>query len=138
MKKEKVIRFGVSIEKELLQKFDNFVKQMKFANRSEAFRHLIQEALLKEQVKPGNYVAGAIAIVYNHHTRELVDKLIDIQHQFHENIISNMHIHLDHENCLEVIVVKGKYEGIIELANCLKGQKGISFGKLTITAVGKE
>ena len=116
----------------MLQKFDSFEKQIKFPNRSEVFRHLIQVALLKEQIRLGNYVAGSISIDYDCHTRELVDKLIDIQHQFHENIVLNMHIYLEHENCIEVIVVKGKYKDITELANCLKGQKGISFGKSTI------
>lgn len=133
-----IIRFGVSLEKELLEKFDILIKDKKYSNRSEAIRDLIRENLVKREWVEGKEVAGAITLVFDHHKRELVSILTDIQHDFHKLIISSQHIHLDHDNCLEIIVVRGKPTEVRELADKLRATKGVKYGSLSIATTGKE
>ena len=133
-----IIRFGVSLEKELLEKFDILIKDKKYSNRSEAIRDLIRENLVKREWVEGKEVAGAITLVFDHHKRDLVNSLTDIQHNFHTLIISSQHIHLDHDNCLEIIVVRGKSTEARELADKLRAAKGVKYGSLSIATTGKE
>jgi len=133
-----IIRFGVSLEKELLEKFDKLIKGKKYSNRSEAIRDLIRENLVKREWIEGKEVAGAITLVFDHHKRELLNTLTDIQHDFHTLIISSQHIHLDHDNCLEIIVVRGKPKEVRELADKLRATKGVKYGSLSIATTGKE
>lgn len=133
-----LFRFGVSLEKDLLDKFDKIIKAENYSNRSEAFRDLIREKLVKTEWQRGGNVAGAITLVYDHHKRDLLNVLTDIQHDFHNLIISGQHIHLDHNNCLEIIVVKGKPEGIRDLANRLKSAKGVKHSQLSMTSTGEK
>ena len=133
-----IIRFGVSLEKELLEKFDKLIKGKKYSNRSEAIRDLIRENLVKREWVEGKEVAGAITLVFDHHKRELMNTLTDIQHDFHTLIISSQHIHLDHNNCLEIIVVRGKPKEVRELADKLRATKGVKYGALSIATTGKE
>lgn len=133
-----IIRFGVSLEKELLGKFDILIKEKKYPNRSEAIRDLIRENLVKREWVEGKEVAGAITLVFDHHKRDLVNILTDIQHDFHTLIISSQHIHLDHDNCLEIIVVRGKPTEARELADKLRATKGVKYGSLSIATTGKE
>jgi len=133
-----IIRFGVSLEKELLEKFDKLIKEKKYSNRSEAIRDLIRENLVKREWIEGKEVAGAITLVFDHHKRELLNTLTDIQHDFYQLIISSQHIHLDHDNCLEIIVVRGKPVEVKELADKLKSTKGVKYGALSIATTGKE
>ncbi len=133
-----IIRFGVSLEKELLEKFDILIKERKYPNRSEAIRDLIRENLVKREWVEGKEVAGAITLVFDHHKRDLVNILTDIQHDFHKLIISSQHIHLDHDNCLEIIVVRGKPTEVRELADKLRASKGVKYGALSIATTGKE
>jgi len=130
-------RFGVSLEKSLLDKFDKLIKSENYSNRSEAFRDLIREKLVKTEWQREDNVAGAITIVYDHHKRDLLNALTDIQHDFHKLIISGQHVHLDHNNCLEIIVVKGKPKKIKLLANKLKSVKGVKHSQLSMTSTGK-
>lgn len=132
-----LIRFGVSIEKELLAKFDRYIKHKNYPNRSEAFRDLIRDSLVKKEWLEEHEVAGAITLVYNHHKRELVNKLTDIQHDFHGLVVSSQHIHLDGDNCLEIIAVKGNPKRIVNLANNLKATKGVKHGALTMATTGR-
>ncbi|MBL7130312.1 MAG: nickel-responsive transcriptional regulator NikR [Candidatus Omnitrophica bacterium] len=132
-----LIRFGVSIEKDLLVKFDKHIKQKGYQNRSEAFRDLIRQDLVKQEWLEGKEVAAAITLVYDHHKRELVNKLTNIQHDFHELIVSSQHIHLDHNNCLEIIAVKGSPNRIQLLANKMKAAKGVKHAALTVATTGK-
>jgi CopG family nickel-responsive transcriptional regulator len=134
----KVVRFGVSLEKELLDKFDRLIKEKKYSNRSEAIRDLIRENLVKREWIEGKEVAGAITLVFDHHKRDLVNILTDIQHDFYQIIISSQHIHLDHSNCLEIIVVRGKPAEVQELTNQLKSNVGVKYGTLSIATTGKE
>jgi len=132
-----IIRFGVSLEKELLEKFDKLIKEKKYSNRSQAIRDLIRENLVKKEWIEGKEVAGAITLVFDHHKRELMNTLTDIQHDFYQLIISSQHIHLDHDNCLEIIVVRGKPREVKKLADKLRATKGVKYGSLSIATTGK-
>jgi CopG family transcriptional regulator, nickel-responsive regulator len=133
-----VTRFGVSIENLLLGRFDKLLKQKGYANRSEAIRDLIRDSLVTDEWESStSKTVGTITIVYSHETRELPDTLTDLQHHYHNSIISSMHIHLDAHNCLEAIVVKGRAKDIKTIADRLIGTKGVKHGKLTITTTGK-
>ncbi|NTW31340.1 MAG: nickel-responsive transcriptional regulator NikR [Bacteroidetes bacterium] len=127
-------RFGVSLEEELLEKLDKLVIQNHFPNRSQAIRFLIHESLVEKDWDENKIVAGAIVIVYDHHRRELQSKSTNLQHDYHELILSVQHVHLDHHNCLETIAVKGKAKKLRELADKLIGLKGIVHGKLVMTS----
>ena len=132
-----LFRFGISLEKKLLDEFDILIKRKNYSNRSEAFRDLIRQELVKEEWAEGSEVVGAITLVYDHHKRELVNKLTDIQHDFQGTIISTQHIHLDHDNCLELIAVKGAPTEIGKLADTLKSVKGVKHGTLSMSSTGK-
>ena len=133
------VRFGISLEKSLLKGFDSLIKKKGYASRSEAIRDLIRDSLVKEEWEYGNKdTVGAISIVYSHDTRELSDTLTDIQHNFHSSVISSLHVHLDHHNCLEVIIVKGNGGEIRKIADRLIGTRGVKHGTLSLTTTGKD
>lgn len=131
---EKVTRFGVSMEPELLGKFDDLCDKRGYSNRSEAVRDLVRDALVQESARSTKGdVVGTISIVYDHHEGDLNDKLVDIQHRFYREISSSTHIHLDHDNCLEVIIVKGRAGRVKELGDILQAQKGVKHGGTFVT-----
>lgn len=133
-----LIRFGISLEDSLLERFDSLIDKKGYPSRSEAIRDLIRDALVMEDWKADTSEAvGTITIVYNHEKRELSDLLTDLQHEHYNSIISAMHIHLDEHNCLEVIVVKGKTKDIKSIADRLIATKGVKHGKLLLTTTGK-
>ena len=136
---KEIVRFGVSMEKNLLANFDELISRKGYANRSEAFRDLVREYLVEEEWRTEKKeMIGTITIVYNHHSRGLSDTLTDLQHQFLNLIISTMHVHLDEDNCLEVLVVKGMVDKIKTIADKLISTRGVKHGKLTMTTTGKE
>jgi len=133
-----VVRFGVSIDASLLGKFDALIDKKGYSNRSEAVRDLIRGALVEEQwTKDEEEAVGTVSLVYNHHTRELADKLTEHQHSHHQNIISALHVHLDAHHCLEVVVIKGRAGEIKRLADELIGTKGVKHGRLMTTSTGE-
>jgi len=132
-----LVRFGVSLERSLLDKFDKLIKEKSYTNRSEAIRDLIRDALVKKEWVEGKEVAGAISIVYDHHKRKLMDLIVDIQHEYQDMIVASQHAHLDHHNCLEVIIVKGSSNNIKTLADRLRAVKGVKHGSLSLTTLGK-
>lgn len=133
-----LVRFGISMEKELLGRLDQEIVKRNYPNRSEAIRDLIRNQLVEiDWSQEEEEVAGTITIIYNHHVRGLSDLLLGMQHDHHHMIISVMHVHLEHEHCLEVMVIKGMASEAKELAGRLIGIKGIKHGKLTITSTGK-
>lgn len=133
-----LIRFGISMEKDLLGRLDQEIVKRGFPNRSEAIRDLIRNQLVEiDWSQEEEEVAGTITIIYNHHVRGLSDLLLEMQHDHHHMIISVMHVHLEHEHCLEVMVIKGMASEAKELAGRLIGVKGVKHGKLTITSTGK-
>ncbi len=129
----KLVRFGVSLEEDLLQRFDDFIHRRKYTNRSEALRDMIRQELLKQEWEAGGEVAGAITFIYDHHTRELLNKIIDIQHDNQGVIISSQHVHLDHHNCLEIVAIKGRVKSVLKLADSLKAIKGVQHCTLSMT-----
>jgi len=131
-------RFGVSLEKELLDRFDRLIRHKNYTNRSEALRDLIRQELVEKQWRAGGEIAGAITLIYDHHKRELVNKLMDIQHDFGGIIISSQHVHLDHNNCLEIIAVRGVPREAQKLADCLKSVKGVKHGTLSMSTTGRD
>jgi len=134
----KLYRFGVSLEKTLIDAFDSHIRKQNYRNRSEAIRDLIRNELVKRQWTEGGIVAGVIVMTYNHHKRELVSKMLDIQHDFQELVISTQHIHLTHHNCLEIIAAKGKAGRIEQLASTLKSLVGVKHVNLSISSLGEE
>ena len=132
-------RIGVAIDSELLERFDRLIAQRGYTNRSEAFRDLIRDELVqKEWESPENQVVGTVTLVYDHHVRLLSDRLTDIQHDFHRSILSTLHVHLDHDHCLEVLVVRGKAAAVQKVADALISTKGVKHGRLTLTTSGAE
>ncbi|PIE33285.1 nickel-responsive transcriptional regulator NikR [candidate division KSB3 bacterium] len=135
----KIIRFGVSADVRLLEKFDEMIDEKCYANRSEAIRDLIRDELVEHAWTTSNEeVVGTLTLVYNHESHELNDKLTSLQHDHHTNIISTLHVHLDAHNCLEVLVLKGNSKEIKNLSDRLSGAKGVKHGKLTMSTTGKE
>ena len=128
-------RIGVSIDVDLLRRFDSYIADKGYENRSEAFRDLIRDRLVDSAViGPNAFVVGSVTLIYDHHTRLLPEKLTDIQHEHHDIIISTMHAHLDHENCLEVIVLRGKSKDVQRLADRLISTKGVQHGRLIMSS----
>lgn len=133
----KLVRFGVSLEEDLLAQFDRLIKQRKYTNRSEAIRDLIRDELVKKEWTENKEVTGAITLVYDHHTRELVTKVLDVQHDYHTYILSSQHIHLDHHNCFEIIVTRGKSKEIEELYQKLKSIKSVKHAGFMMATQGR-
>lgn len=128
-------RIGIAIDGDLLEKFDSLIQERGYYNRSEAFRDLIRADLVNHVTRSkGVRVVGTLTLVYNHHARLLSEKLTDVQHEFHHLILSTIHAHLDHDNCLEVLLLRGKAENIEAFANKLIATKGIKHGKLVVAA----
>ena len=128
-----IVRFGVSLEKELLEALDTFATENHFTNRSQAIRQLINNNIVTNKWQCNNLVAGSITLVYNHHRRDLLTHLTDLQHNYHDVILSSQHFHLEKELCMEIIAVKGKASALTELADMLIAVKGIQHGKLTMS-----
>ncbi len=138
-KKAGATRFGVSMGRELLIQFDALIRELGLPNRSEAIRHLVRERLVQREWQVSNAeTIGTVTIVYDHEVRELTERLTELQHRYHKQIISTMHIHLDQHNCLEILAIKGKGAEVKRIADRLLGTKGIKLGKLTMTTTGKQ
>ncbi|RMD59963.1 MAG: nickel-responsive transcriptional regulator NikR [Nitrospirae bacterium] len=134
----RIIRFGVSAEAELLDRFDRLIKKKKYKNRSEAIRDLMREKLVQKQWEEDEDIAGTITIIYEHHKRGLLNELTSIQHGYAELIISTQHIHLNEDKCIEVLIVRGKASEVKNLFHQLNSLKGVKHGDLTMTTIGKE
>jgi CopG family nickel-responsive transcriptional regulator len=132
-----LVRFGVSLEGKLFENFNKLISKQGYTSRSEAIRDLIRERLVEEEWGKGGIIVGAICLVYNHSRRELIDKITDTQHRFHENVISTQHIHLDKKNCLEIVAVKGNSKQIKELWGRLKSIRGVKHTSLALSTLGK-
>jgi len=136
----KLIRFGVSMPEELLGDFDRYITARNYQNRSEALRDMIRDKLVEKEwadAQQGQEVVGAITFVYDHHKRELVNALIDIQHDYTGLVLASQHIDLDHDHCLEVSVVRGSTEAIRTLTDRIKSMKGVKHTSLSMTTTGK-
>lgn len=132
-----VARFGVSLERELLAAFDRQIAGKGYATRSEALRDLIRKTLVEDEWAGNHETVGTVTIVYDHHVRDLTERLTTLQHRAQHLIVSSLHVHLDHDHCLEVLVLRGKGVAIRRVADALIGMKGVKHGKLAMTTTGK-
>jgi CopG family nickel-responsive transcriptional regulator len=133
----RLFRFGISLPKDLIDKFDKLIRGKSYTNRSKAFGDLIRQELVKKEWLEGKEVVGAVTLIYDHHKRELLNKITDIQHDFQKIIISTQHIHLDHNNCLEIVAIKGNPKEAQKLADTLKSTKGVKHATLSMSSTGK-
>jgi len=133
-----LVRFGVSLGKPLLDRFDDLIRAKQYTNRSEALRDMIRKELVQQEWKSGSDVVGTITLIYDHHKRDVLIRVMDMQHDFQEAIISTQHIHLDHHNCLEIVAARGKAEEVQKLADALRSIKGVRHATLSMSSTGKE
>ncbi|NQT46958.1 MAG: nickel-responsive transcriptional regulator NikR [Candidatus Omnitrophica bacterium] len=134
----KVVRFGISLPKGLSEKFDRLIKEVGYPNRSEAIRELIRKEFVSREWAKGDNVAGSITLVYDHSGREFLKRLTEVQHHHHHTIISTQHIHLDHHNCLEIVIIKGKPREAESLLSELRSIKGLKHVSLAMATTGKK
>lgn len=134
-----LMRFSVAMPEDLLIRFDRLVARRGLAkNRSEVVRDLVRDALVEDGcAMPGVEVMGTLTIVFDHHASDLQEKLHNIQHDYTENIVSSMHVHVDAHTCLEVIVLRGETGLVQDIANLILGTKGVQNGKLVVTTTGR-
>jgi len=134
----KTIRFGVSLDSDLLDKFDQLCEEQSYQTRSEAIRDLIRNHLVRREWEDTDKeIAGSLTMVYDHHQSNLSQRLTELQHETHDLILSSLHVHLDHDNCLEVLVLKGKGDEVRMLGQKLISTKGVKHGKLCLTTTGE-
>ena len=129
-------RFSVSLEEDLLEKFDDSISSHGYSNRSEAVRDLIRRELVNEEWEQDSEVVGVVTLVYNHHQSQLQERITDLQHEYYQLITSTTHVHMEHHNCLEVTIVKGKASRVRELAEGLIALRGVKNGNLTMSSTG--
>jgi CopG family transcriptional regulator, nickel-responsive regulator len=133
----KLTRTGVSIEEDLLEKFDRRIAARGYKNRSEALRDLIRDSLVSDEIDRNRPVVATLSMIYDHHSPNLSDKLNEIQHHSHGNVLAATHVHLDADNCLEVVIMKGRSGEIQHLADHMLAMRGVKHGKLVVTTTGK-
>ena len=133
-----LVRFSVAMPEDLMEALDTYTARRGVAhNRSEAIRDLVRNALVEEEVEdPESSIFGTLTMVFNHHSNDLRDKLDSVQHEHVDEIVSTVHVHLDEENCLEVVLMRGKSREIRSIADALLGTKGVMHGKLVVTTTG--
>lgn len=131
-------RFSVAVGEDLLRRFDNLIETIGYANRSEAIRDLIRNRLVEEQWTANQHVVATITLVYDHHVRELAERLTEVQHEHNDVIVSSLHVHLNHDNCLEVIVARGTAQQTKELSGHLMGARGVKHGGVVMTTTGED
>jgi CopG family transcriptional regulator, nickel-responsive regulator len=131
-------RTGLSIDRELLARFDLAIAKKRYKNRSEAVRDLIRDHLVSEEADSNKLVVGTLTIVYDHHRPNLTEKLVEAQHRAGSKVLAATHVHLDHHNCLEVVIMKGRGGELNDLANGILSLRGVKHGKLVITTTAKD
>jgi CopG family nickel-responsive transcriptional regulator len=132
---DKMQRVGISIEDDLLRKFDKLIEEQGYANRSESLRDMIRDKLMvADLAKPNTNAIAAIFVVYDHHSSQLSQKLIQLQHSQLLKTISSMHVHIGHHECLEVILLRGKVRQIKKLSEAIIALKGVKLGKVNLIA----
>jgi CopG family nickel-responsive transcriptional regulator len=129
-------RFSISLDEQLLEQFDGYIHPRGYSNRSEAVRDLIRKVLVNEEWEQDSEVVGVVSIVYNHHQPQLQEKITELQHKYHQLITSTTHVHMEHHNCLEVTIVKGRATLVRELAENLMALRGVKDGNLAMSSTG--
>jgi CopG family nickel-responsive transcriptional regulator len=130
-------RIGVSLERDLLKWFDRAISKKNYDNRSEAIRDLIRDQMVAEEIDKDEVVVGSLTVVYDHHRPNLTEKIVETQHRARGKVLAATHVHLDHHNCLEVIIMKGRSGDLKDLANRILSLRGVKHGQLVITSTGK-
>lgn len=131
-------RFSASVERSILERFDSQIKAKGYPTRSKAISDLIRSSLVEEEWKSSGEIVAAIILVYDHHRGGLAGRLTGIQHEYYDLIVSSQHVHLDHDNCLEIIVVRGKAARVEALSNKLKATKGVKYASLAAASTGRD
>lgn len=132
------VRFGVSLSLDLLDRFDHLIRQLGYENRSEAVRDLIRRKLVQEEWEaPDAETFASVSLVYDHHQGQVLERLNDLQHQSYAHVISTLHVHIDHDNCLEIVVLKGKAGDLRQLADAMISLKGVKYGDVTMGTSGR-
>lgn len=130
-------RFSISLEEDLLETFDTSIGLRQYSNRSEAIRDLIRKSFVLEEWAADEEVIGVISLIYDHHQRQLQEKLTELQHDFYQQILSSTHIHVDHDNCLEVVIVRGRAQQVRELSDSISSQRGVKHANLSMSSTGQ-
>jgi CopG family nickel-responsive transcriptional regulator len=130
-----LIRTGISLEQDLLERFDLLIKEKGYGSRSEAIRDLVRDHFVEEDVASNKAVVATITLIYDHHQPKLSEQLVSAQHDYEGQVLAATHMHLDHRNCLEVIILKGRGTDVKRFADRLLSLKGVKHGKLVLTAV---
>jgi CopG family nickel-responsive transcriptional regulator len=133
-----LVRFSTSIERPLYRSMEKLLRKSGYSNRSEFVRDIIRERLVQEEWKLNEDAVGTITIIFDHHKRQLSERLLDLQHDHHRDILASTHVHLDHDRCVETILVKGRAQKIEELANMLRKEKGVLHASLSLGSTGKQ
>ena len=128
-----LVRTGLSLERELLERFDTAINRRGYQNRSEAIRDLIREHLVEAAVDENKVIVGTLTLVYDHHQPNLSAKLIEAQHEAASKVLAATHVHLDHHHCLEVVILKGRSGEVKSLADRILSLRGVKHGQLTVT-----
>lgn len=131
-----LIRTGISLEQDLLERFDRMIEQKGYGNRSEAIRDLVRNHFVEEDVATNKLVVATLTLVYDHHQPKLSEQLIEAQHNYEGEVLATTHVHLDHRHCLEVIILKGRGVDVKKFADRLLCLKGVHHGKLVLTSAG--
>lgn len=129
-----LVRFGVAMDNDLLDRFDALIARRGYDTRSEALRDLVRGALIEEHLEADGAAVATLTLVYDHHVRELSERLTAMQHDLGEQVVSTLHVHLDHDHCLEVIVMRGPAQLLRRAADGILATKGVQHGKLVLTA----
>lgn len=133
-----LVRTGISLECDLLARFDRAIQKKGYKNRSEAIRDLVRDYAVEEDVEENRAVAGTLTLVYDHHRPKLSEQLIEAQHHAEGKVLAATHVHLDHHHCLEVIIMKGRSSEVRQIADRLLSLRGVKHGKLVMTTQGKD
>jgi len=138
-KEKELVRFGVSMPQDLIERFDRVIAEQGYGNRSEAIRDLVRKELLQpERLPAASAVAGTVVIVYDHHVSDLSKQLTELQHDYHHDIISTMHVHLNHDQCLEIVVVKGAYGRLFRMTEAIRVLRGVTYAELSVSHIEGE
>jgi CopG family nickel-responsive transcriptional regulator len=138
MRMSSLIRTGISLNRELLERFDRMIEQKGYSNRSEAIRDIVRAHFVEEDVVSNKAVVATLTLVYDHHQPKLSEQLIEAQHNYKGQVLASTHVHLDHHNCLEVIILKGRGTEAKAFADHLLSLKGVKHGRLVLTNAGTE
>ncbi|MCA9409579.1 MAG: nickel-responsive transcriptional regulator NikR [Candidatus Omnitrophica bacterium] len=131
-------RYTITISEELLEKFDTSIQNKGYSNRSEAIRDLVRDSLVDDEwAEENEKVAATVTLVYDHHTSDLGDKLTELQHHSANLVVAATHVHLDNDNCLEVIILRGKCQDVRHLAEKMIAIRGVKHGKIVHTTEGR-